>query len=105
MYINVARPKVSLKGDRFSLIQASKVTHHGLTYIDTSEAAVQFHELLHSEDANDIVDVCSGYAVMTAGYHLLNCQIRCHVEINPRYATWLRSRKTPVIEGWRGFVS
>lgn len=70
-----------------------------MTYLDASIASVQIHELLHSEDVNDIIDVCSGYAVMTAGYHLLNCKVRCHVEINPRYATWLRARKTPVIEG------
>ena len=88
-----------LKLDRFALFRATKVTQHGMTYLDAKASEIHFQEILHSEDANDIIDVCSGYAVMTAGYHLLNCKVRCHVEINPRYVTWLRSRKTPVIEG------
>ena len=90
---------IRLKGDRFTLINACKRTQYDMTFLDASHASVQIHEMLHSEDVNDIIDVCSGYAVMTAGYHLLHCKVRCHVEINPRYAAWLRTRKTPVIEG------
>ena len=90
---------IQLQGERFTLINACKGSQLGMTFLDASQASVQIHQMLHSEDVNDIIDVCSGYAVMTAGYHLLHCKVRCHVEINPRYAAWLRTRKTPVIEG------
>ena len=36
---------------------------------------------------------------MSAGYPWIGCQVRCHVEINPRYAAWLKTKQVPVIEG------
>ena len=36
---------------------------------------------------------------MTAGYEGIHCKVRCHVEINDRYAEWLRPKQVPVLHG------
>ena len=90
---------VELLGDRFMTLDAVKTTEHGTVVLTTQAADTQIHSLIDREGAMDVIDICSGYAIMTAGYHLIGCRTRCHVEINAKYAQWLRDRHRPVIEG------
>ena len=90
---------VKLTGDRFSVIAASKRTQDGLQVLEAQPSSIQIHAIADSSTATEVIDICSGYAIMTAGYKYLNCRVRCHVEINPTYAGWLKAKREPVIQG------
>lgn len=78
-------------------------TDQGTIVLAAHANAVQIHRLIGRDGATDVIDICSG-AIMTDGYHLIGCNVRCHVEINAKkinakYADWLRARQRTVIEG------
>ena len=88
-----------LTGDQFTLIAARKFTDGPQVILDASAAVYRPQGLLDSDTSTDIIDVCAGLSIMSAGYSGNNCKVRCHVEINPRYAEWLKAKNVPVIVG------
>ena len=90
---------VQLRGDRFSVVAATKQTSDGLPMLLTDQKDVLVHQEIERGLATQVIDICSGFAVMTTGYHTIDCSVRCHVEINPTYAAWLRGKQYNVIEG------
>ena len=67
--------------------------------VDASTAVYRPQGLLDSDASTDVIDVCAGLSIMSAGYPGIQCKVRCHVEINPRYAAWLKAKQVPVIIG------
>ena len=90
---------MQLPTDRFTIVGGVKSTLLGTPLIDARDAVLKGHTMVSNKAVTDVIDVCSGYAVMTAGYRWLNCKVRCHVEINDKYASWLRTTGAHVIEG------
>eukprot|EP00913_Durusdinium_trenchii_P003217 g2975.t1 len=85
--------------ERVTILSATMHIESDLTIVDATEASVMIHKLIDSATAMEVVDICAGYSIMSAGYPWIGCQVRCHVEINPRYAAWLKTKQVPVIEG------
>ena len=75
--------RIRLHGDRFSVIAAKKSTKADTHVLEADQSAIQIHTMANSSTATEVIDICSGCAIMTAGYSLLDCKVRCHVEINP----------------------
>lgn len=90
---------VALQGERFTVIAGVKHAQDSYILVDAQQATLRCPGLFDSANATDVIDVCAGYAVMTAGYKWIGCHIRCHVELNHTYAKWLKSKNIPVIEG------
>ena len=90
---------VKLAGDRFSVIAACKQGLEGLPLLEANQSSIQIHAMANSATASEVIDICSGYAIMTAGYRFIQSRVRCHVEINPTYANWLKAKQMPVIQG------
>ena len=90
---------VKLAGDRFSVIAACKQGLDGLPLLEANQSSIQIHAMANSATASEVIDICSGYAIMTVGYRFIQSRVRCHVEINPTYANWLKAKQMPVIQG------
>lgn len=90
---------IKLLGDQFTVIAAQKFSEDHKSILDASAAEYRPQGLLDSDTSTDIIDVCAGLSIMSAGYHDIQCRVRCHVEINPSYASWLKAKNIPVIVG------
>ena len=89
----------TLTTERFAVIGATVSMVEGLPHVETHHAALKEHFMVYNKAATEVIDACSGYGIMTAGYKWIDCTVRCHIELNPKYATWLRSTGANVIEG------
>ena len=74
----------SLQGDRFSVIAAKKSTKDGAYVLEAGHSAIKIHTLANSDTATEVIDICSGSAIMTAGYSLVT-QVRGHDLPNMRH--------------------
>ena len=90
---------VDLKGDRFTIFSADKTMEEGTVVLTATNSTTLIHGMIDRTGSTEVIDICSGYGIMTAGYHLIGSKIRCHVEINDRYVDWLRARRQTVIAG------
>ena len=90
---------VDLKGDRFTIFEACKSIEEGTIVLAAKATTTLIHGLIDRDGATEVIDICSGYAIMTAGYRLIGSKVRCHVEINDKYVDWLRARQQTVIAG------
>ena len=88
-----------LAGERFTIISALVTKESTATIVDATGGSLMIHQLIDSTTATEVIDVCAGYSIMSAGYSGIGCKVRCHVEINTRYADWLRRKHLQVIEG------
>ena len=62
---------VDLKGDRFTIFEARKSTDNGSTVLTATPSTTMIHSLIDRDGATEVIDICSGYGIMTAGYHLI----------------------------------
>ena len=90
---------VDLKGDRFTIFSADKTMEEGTVVLAATNSTTLIHGMIDRTGSTEVIDICSGYGIMTAGYHLIGSKVRCHVEINDRYVNWLRARRQTVIAG------
>lgn len=88
-----------LIGDQFTMIAARQLSDSHQVVVDATAASSRPQGLLDSNTSTDVIDDCAGLSVMSAGYLGIQCKVRCHVEINPRYADWLKAKQVPVILG------